>query len=110
MKKLMLLAAMLAMVLAVAIPAVAQVGQGVGQESESGGVSGSASASNAGASSNLCPVVNQFGNSGNVQNGQGFAQQDTVTDDVELSGSTASFAPAVSAECSQTVQQAAAAG
>ncbi len=109
MKKLMLLAAMLAMVLAVAFPAIAQVAQGIGQSAESGDVETEFSVENEGDNSNLCPAAYQFSNTGNFQNAQGFAQYDTTTEDVELSGVEVTFGGELAVECEQSIEQAAAA-
>ncbi len=110
MKKLLLVMAMLAMVLAVAVPAMAQLEQELEQEIDgSGDVSNSFSVSNSGNNSNLCPAALQFSNTGNDQNAQGFIQYNTETDDIELSGNTWTVEPAVEVACDQTIQQAAAA-
>ncbi len=111
MKKLMLLVAMLAMVLAVAVPAIAQVAsQEQEQEVESGDVESTFEVSNEGDNSNLCPAALQFSNTGNLQNAQGFAQYQTETDDIEFAGSEFVFEPAVEVTCDQSIEQAAAAG
>ncbi len=109
MKKLMMLLAMAALVLAVAIPAVAQVGNGVGNESESGNVSPSFSVQSTGNNSNQCVTPLQFGNTGNLQNGQAFLQYNSTADDLEAEGPTFTFAPELTAPCTQAVQQSSAA-
>ena len=110
MKKLMILAAMLAMLLLVAVPAIAQVGFGIGQGIEdTGNVATNLSVSSTGDSSNQCVAPLQFGNTGNVQNAQGFLQYASTSDDIEFSGSSFEFAPSLTNTCNQTVQQAAAA-
>ena len=112
MKKLMMLAALLAMVLVAAAPALGQAAQGIGiGEAESGGAAPSTEVSNAGNSSSVCAAPLQQANSGNVQNGQ--ARQTAFVEeagDTELAGSTITISPALAAECSQTIMQAAAAG
>jgi hypothetical protein len=108
-RKMMMLATMLALVLAVAIPAVAQVGNGVGQESESGDVNVEGSVSSEGDYASQCVAPLQFGNTGNLQNGQAVLQYDSTSDDISLGGSTFGFGPSVSTECDQKVQQSAAA-
>ena len=108
-KKLIMLAAMLALVLAVAIPAIAQVGNGVGNESESGDVSPSFSVQSTGNNSNQCVTPLQFGNTGNLQNGQAFLQYASTADDLEAEGPTFTFAPELTAPCTQAVQQSSAA-
>ena len=112
MKKLMLLAAMLAMTLVVAAPAVAQVSEEFGQEIEdTGNVGTNFSATGGGDSANQCAGgAIQFGQSGNTQNGQGGLQYTSTSDDIEAEGSSFGVTPTVSAECKQQIQQAAAAG
>ena len=69
MRKLMLLAAMVAVVLVAAAPAMAQLAQEFSQEDvESGGVSPAVGITNSGNNVNMCPVIHQSANSGNVQN------------------------------------------
>ena len=109
MKKLMILAAMLALVLAVAAPAIAQVANGVGNENESGDVSASFSVQSTGNNSNQCVTPLQFGNTGSNQNGQAFLQYGSTADDLEAEGSEFSFSPVLSAPCTQQVQQSSAA-
>ena len=109
MKKLMMLAAMLTLVLAVAVPAIAQVSNGVGNESESGDVTPSFSVLSKGNNSNQCVTPLQFGNTGNLQNGQAFLQYASTADDLSGEGPTFTFAPVLTAPCEQTVQQSSAA-
>ena len=112
MKELMLLAAMLAMMLVVAAPAVAQVSEEFGQEIEdTGNVGTNFSATGGGNSANQCAGgAIQFGQSGNTQNGQGGLQYTSTSDDIEAEGSSFGVTPTVSAECKQQIQQATAAG
>ena len=106
----MLLAAMVAIVLVAAAPAIAQVGQGFSQEDvESGGVEPTVEISNSGNNANICPTVLQSANSGNVQNEQGVAQYQDEVDDIEFEGSNITFEVAAEGSCTQTIQQAAAA-
>jgi len=106
----MLLAAMLALVLALAVPAIAQVGFGAGQGTDdTGSVGLSTSVEGSGNSSDQCVAPTQFGNTGNSQNFQGFLQYDSIVDDVEFGGSAFSFAPEQAVECTGAVQQSAAA-
>ena len=109
MKKLMMLVAILALALALAVPAVAQVGNGVGQESESGGVGLGFSVENAGDYASQCTPALQFGNTGNLQNGNAFLQYASELDDFEGGGIEFAFAPEQATECSSTIQQSAAA-
>jgi hypothetical protein len=108
-KKLMMLAAMLALVLAMAVPALAQVGQELGNEDETGNVDLSFSAQSTGNSSNQCVTPLQFGNTGSNQNAQGFLQYNSTADDLSGDGSTFTFAPELTAPCTQQVQQSSAA-
>jgi opacity protein-like surface antigen len=108
-KKLLILAAMLALVLALAAPAIAQVANGVGNESESGDVSPSLSTLSSGNSSDQCVNPIQFGNTGNFQNGQAFLQYNSTADDLSGSGGSFTFAPVLTAPCTQQVQQSSAA-
>jgi hypothetical protein len=110
-KKLMLLLAMLAMVLAVAIPAIAQVVGENEQETDSTGEVGlETSVESSGNSSNSCVAPLQFGNTGNFQNDQNFIQYSSIADDIEFSGGDGfSFAPEQEVTCDQKVQQSAAA-
>ena len=117
MKKLMILVAMLALLLLVAIPAMAQISEEFEQEIEdTGNVEANLTVSSTGNNSNQCVPAIQFGNTGNIQNAQGFLQYNSTADDIEFSGSSFEFAPVVQPPnpltplCEQTVQQAAAAG
>ena len=111
MKKLMVLSAMLALLLLVAVPAIAQVGFGAGQGiGDTGSTTLNTSVSGSGNSADQCVAPLQFGNTGNTQNGQGFTQYVSEFDDADFSGSGFSFAPEMTNTCQQTVQQAAAAG
>jgi hypothetical protein len=108
-KKFMLIAAMLALVVALAVPAMAQVGQEIGQETESGEVAIGFDVSSSGDYAQQCVAPLQFGNTGNLQNAQGFLQYDSEADDLEGNGSVFEFAPAIETSCEQAVQQSAAA-
>ena len=117
MKKLMLVVAMLAIVLVAAAPAIAQ---GVGQEfSERRNTSGSSSpkvvVSNTGDNANLCPQVQQLSQTGQVLNEQGVVQYFSTADDLDFTGSsitigTESSPASITGTCTQTIEQAAAAG
>lgn len=136
MKKFMLLAAMLAMMLAVtAAPAMAndldlddlddgffinddddldfgdvgRVIQGNEQESESGSVDLSFEVSNSGDFASQCVPALQFGNTGNFNNAPSFVQFDSDADDFEADGIEFSVGGDLAVECSSTVQQSAAA-
>ncbi len=113
MKKLMMVAAMLALVLALAVPAVAQIANEAGQEiDESGGIETSFEVSSTGNNSSQCAPSSQFGNTGNVQNAQSAFQYESTADDIEFEASDDEivlFAPEQAVECTQAVQQSAAA-
>ena len=110
-RKLMLLAAMLAMLLLVGIPAIAQVSEEFGQETdETGNVTLNTNVSGSGNSGNQCVAPLQFGNTGNLQNAQGFLQYNSTADDIQFEGSSFTFTPELTNTCNQAVQQAAAAG
>jgi hypothetical protein len=110
-KKLWILAAMLAMLLLVAIPALAQISEEFGQEIDNtGDVTLNTSVTSSGDNGNQCVAPLQFGNTGNTQNAQGFLQYASDSGDIEFSGSSMEFTPSLTNTCEQTVQQAAAAG
>jgi len=110
-KKLMMVAAMLALVLALAVPAVAQIANEAGQEiDESGGIETSFEVSSTGNNSSQCAPSLQFGNTGNFQNNQSFLQYASTADDIEFEGGDGFvFEPAQEVACDQAVQQSAAA-
>ena len=104
-----MLAAMLALVLAVAVPALAQVTHELGNENESGNVDLSFSVQSTGNNSNQCVTPLQFGNTGSNQNTQGFLQYASEAGDLQAEGGEFSFAPELTAPCTQAVQQSSAA-
>jgi spore coat protein U-like protein len=108
-KKLMMLAAMLALVLAIAAPAIAQVTNAVGQESETGDFTATFTATQSGNSSSQCVRPLQFGNTAPLQNGQAVLQYSSSSGDIGEGGSTFTFSPSLTGNCEQTVQQASAA-
>jgi hypothetical protein len=105
----MMLAAMLALVLVVAAPAIAQVTNAVGQESETGDFTANFTATQSGNNSSSCVTPLQFGNTAPLQNGQAVLQYASDSGDIELEGSTFTFSPTLTATCNQAVQQSAAA-
>src|SRR3982750_4739994 len=109
MKKLVMLAAILALLALVAVPAIAQVSQELGNEDETGNVELSFSVQSTGNNSNQCVTPLQFGNTGSNQNAQGFLQYASEADDLEAEGATFTFAPELTAPCTQAVQQSSAA-
>ena len=111
MKKLVLLGAIVAMVVMAAAPAVAQVGQGFSERRvTSGTASPKTEVSNKGNNVNLCTELLQAAQTGNVANEQGALQYQSKSDDIDFSGSSVELTPAAVAECTQTIEQAAAAG
>ncbi len=110
MRKLMLLAAMLALVLVAAVPVIAQVGNEFDdQELESGEISTETEIAIDGNNNNQCTGLLQFGQTGNLANQQGTAQYDIEEFEQEFEGPETEFAPENGTECEQAVQQAAAA-
>ena len=88
MRKLMMLVAMLALVLAVTVPALAQPHVPL-----------------------AVSAAPQEAETGNVANEQGVVQYQTKTDDIDFTGSSITIDGAsVTATCTQTIEQAAAAG
>ena len=89
---------------------VVPVQQSFEQETdETGDVNLSLGIGNSGDNSNQCVAPMQFGNTGNLQNQQGFVQSGSEADDVEFSGSEFVFAPQQLVSCDQSVGQSAAA-
>src|SRR5918992_2503688 len=111
MKKLMLLAAVLAMVVVAAVPAIAQIGQEFEQETESGNVDQSFTVTSEGDNSNQCAGIQGVANSGNAQNQTSLIQYGSEADDFEFDevGSSLDVSPANSTTCDQQVNQAASA-
>ena len=75
---------------------------------QSGSASPSSSFSNTGDNVNACPTTQQVVNTGNVANEQGVTQYNSTADDVDLTGSSITVDSSVSAECTQSIDQAAA--
>ena len=111
MRKLILLVAIVAMVLVAAAPALGQAAQGFSERRiTSGKASPSFSFSNKGNNVNACPTVQQVVNTGNVANEQGVVQFFSKADDLDFTGSSLTIDGAsVTATCTQTLEQAAAA-
>jgi len=116
MRKLMLVVAMLAVVLVAAAPAIAQVAEGFSERRiTSGSATPKVEIKNTGDNVNECGPIQQIAQTGNVANEQGVTQYDTTTDDISFSGSelnvgTADAPATVTSSCTQTTEQAAAAG
>src|ERR687886_2087210 len=110
MRKLMLVVAMLAVGVVAAIPVLAQPSQGFSERRiTSGKASPSFAFSNKGNNVNACPVAQQVANTGQVANEQGTVQFESKADDIDFSGSELTITPSETAECTQTLSQAAAA-
>jgi hypothetical protein len=108
-RKLMLMAAMLALVMAAAIPAIAQVGLETENESESEEVATEFAVENTGDYASQCTPVLQFGNSGNFNNAPSFLQYASQSDDFEPGGIEFAVEPEMEVGCESTVQQSSAA-
>ncbi len=79
------------------------------EDVESGDVEPVVDISNTGDNVNLSPAVLQSANSGNVQNAQGVVQYQSEADDIEFGGSSITIESESAGECTQTIEQAAAA-
>ena len=107
----MIMAMIMAMTLAAAIPALAQVGQEGEQETESGDVDQSFEVAGSGDNSNQCANIQGVANTGNAQNQLDLIQYGSEADDFEFDevGSDIAVSPENSATCDQQVNQAASA-
>ena len=108
----MLLAALLAMMIVAAVPAIAQIDQENELEGESGDVDQEFSISSEGDNSNQCVGINGTANTGNAQNVTGVIQYGSEADDFEFEDVGADIDVSGTSEttCDQQVNQAAAAG
>ena len=109
MRKLIMLAAMLALAVAIAVPAFAQLSSELGQETESGDTAIGFDAANQGDYAAQCTPALQVGNTGNFDNGSSFVQYDGEIDDFEPGGIGVGFGGSNSVACPSTVQQSSAA-
>ncbi len=111
MKKLMLLAAVLAMVIVAAVPAIAQISQESEQEAESGDINQSFSVTSEGDNSNQCAGIQGVANTGNAQNQLDLIQYGSEADDFEFDevNSSIDVSPTNTTSCDQQVNQAASA-
>jgi hypothetical protein len=109
-KKMMLLAALLAMLIVAAVPAIAQIGQEAEQESESGQIDQSFEVAGSGDNSNQCAGIQGVANTGNAQNQIDLIQYGSEADDFEFDevGSTLTVSPENSTACDQQVNNQAA--
>jgi hypothetical protein len=104
-----MLAAILALALGAAVPAMAQLESGAEQESESGDVPLSYEVSNTGNYASQCTPAIQFGNTGNFDNASSFVQYDGEADDFQPGGIDFAVEPSSTVDCSNTIQQSSAA-
>jgi hypothetical protein len=109
MKKLMILAAMLALALAAAVPAIAQVGLETEQETESEELATEFAVENTGDYASQCVPATQFGNTGNFNNAPTFLQYSSELGDFEPGGIEFAFEPEMAVDCASEVQQSSAA-
>ena len=90
----------------VGAPADLEFEQDIG---DTGDVTLNTNVSSTGDSSNQTVAPLQFGNTGNLQNAQGFVQFGSTADDIEFEGSSFSFTPTLTNTSNQTVKQSSAA-
>ena len=112
MRKFTIIAMMLAMTLAAAIPALAiEIGQEGEQESESGDVDQTFEVTGEGDNSNQCPNIQGVAQTGNAQNQIDLVPVFSEADDYEFDevGSSIDESPTNTATCDQQVNQAASA-
>ena len=110
MKKLMLLAALLAMLVVAAVPALAQVTQDLEQEAESGELEQSVEATQEGDNSIQCFSDNLVGNTGNAQSQNAVLQYASSGSPSPSGDSDVTFDEVFSTtECDAQVNQAASA-
>jgi hypothetical protein len=104
----MMVAAMLALVLAVALPAVAQVVQAPTETFVSGQDTNNAgSVTGGGDNSNTCAAQENFNNSGGIMNQPALQQYSSSSGGVLFFGPSFANAPSQTTPCNPTVQQAA---
>src|SRR3712207_9477358 len=109
MKKLMLLAAILAMVIVAAVPAIAQIGQESEQEAESGDVNQSFTVTSEGDNSNQSAAVHGTVNTRNSQRQTSIVPSGSEAEDMELEGgSSIEGSPELESQSQQAADQCAA--
>ena len=110
MKKLMLLAALLAIVVLAAVPAIAQVTQSTEQEPESGDATQNINVTGGGDNSSSCQGVQGITNTGNATNQTSVLQyaNDGAEFEQDDSGNF-TISPSTKTTCTQQVNQAASA-
>ncbi len=111
MKKLMLLAALLAMLIVAAVPAIAQISQGdFEQETETGEIEQPFTVTNAGDNSSQCAGIQGVANTGTNQNFQAFLQYANEDPEIELEETGLfTISPESETSCTSAINQAAAA-
>ena len=111
MKKLMLLAALLAMLAVAVAPALAQVATQEGEQSaDSGDLNQRSTVTGGGANSNQCVGSQIAGNTGNAQSQTQIVQYASEGEfEFDDSGSTITVSPVNTTSCNQQVNQAASA-
>jgi hypothetical protein len=105
----MMLAAILALALAAAVPAIAQVSGGGGNSAESEEAALEFAVENTGDYASQCTPALQFGNTGNFNNAPSFLQYASESDDFEPGGLEFAVEPEMEVACESTVQQSSAA-
>jgi hypothetical protein len=102
-KKLMMLAVMLAVVLSAA-PAIAQdASQTFSADPESGDASPEVSVDSSGDNSNTCTPIQVPANTGNPANGQGVVQNTSTADDIDSTGAEVPIDASNTGPCEQVV-------
>ena len=110
MKKLMLLAALLAMLALAVVPALAQVSQENEQDADSGDLNQQSTITGGGDNSNQCVGQQITGNTGNAQNQTNILQYASEGEfESDESGSFIAENPVNTTKCDQQVNQAASA-
>ena len=109
MKKLMMLAALLAMLVVAAVPAGAQIGPGGEQGAESGEGDQEFSAQSEGDNSSQCANIQGVAQTGNAQNKNDLIQYGSEADDFEFDevDSSIEMNPENTTTCDRQVNQAA---
>ena len=114
MRKMMMLAALLAMLVVAAIPAIAQVEQPFEQEADSGEVEQTFEVTGGGDNGSQCVNVTGDANTGNLQTETGILQYDSEIEEFEQDDTgnnlTVGSEEGSTVTCDQQVNQAAAAG
>ncbi len=105
----MMLVAIMALALAAAVPAIAQVSLEAGNETESEDLAAEFSVANEGDYASQCVPAIQFGNTGNFNNAPTFLQYASTSDDFEPGGIEFAVEPELEVACESTIQQSAAA-